>query len=134
VREKNRLSFVSVVLILCFFYCLSYAQVAPSAAGMPQTKTVDVNKDGQADVTCYHDGKCVNKIEADTNYDGKNDVTVEMEKGKFKSAEADTDHDGKADKKFSNTAAFNQWLNKDRPEFKESLGFSDDGTYTMFRF
>jgi len=132
--SKIRLPIVSLALIFCSAYYLSYAQVTPPAASAPQAKTIDVNQDGKPDVTHYYDGKNVTKVEADTNYDGKADVTVEAENGKFKSAQADTDYDGKHDKKFDNAAALNQWLNKDKPEFTDSLGFSDDGTYTMFRF
>lgn len=133
-RKGIKLAAVFLVLMFCCAYCLSYAQVTQDTASALQTKTIDVNKDGKPDVVNYYDGKDLAKIEADTNYDGKPDVTVTTENGKFKSAQADTDYDGTPDKKFNSTAEFTEWLNRDKPEFKEALGFSEDGTYTLFTF
>jgi len=115
--------------ILCAVLILScgiYSVYSEDTACKPtQTKTVDVNKDGKPDVTYYHDGTNITKAEADTNYDGKPDVTVYAEDGKFKSAEADTDYDGKTDKTFSDTAEFNKWLNENRPDYKDHLGWEE---------
>lgn len=122
--KKISTIFVFLLVFFCSGFYLGYSQVT-QALPIVQTKTVDVNKDGKPDVTYYHDGKNVTKVEADTNFDGKPDVTVYAENGKFKSAEADTDYDGKPDKKFTDVNDFNKWVNKDNPKFKESLGWSD---------
>ena len=121
----------TAVIFFCWV-CPAYSQTAPVIASA-QTKTVDVNKDGKADVTYYHDGVNITKAEADTNYDGKPDVTVYVENGKFKSAEVDTDYDGKPDNKFSDTAEFNKWLNENQPDFKDSLGWQE-WKVSMMRF
>lgn len=126
------------VLVLVIFFTAAVFVAKPALAEPPEaqevieqkTATADVNKDGTADVTYYHDGKNVNKAEADTNYDGKPDVTVYAEDGKFKSAEADTDFDGKPDKQFSDAKEFNDWVNQNKSEFKGALGWSD-WTYTV---
>jgi len=124
-----------IVVLTVFLYVnipLVYSQVPVASANM-QTKEVDVDKDGDSDVTYYHDGKNVNRAEADTNEDGRSDITVHAEDGKFKSAEVDTDYDGKTDKTFSDTAAFNRWLNEHNPEYKNYLGWSD-WTYQLHKF
>lgn len=116
-----------ILAVALFSVSTSFAESseAEDAAGEMKTATVDVNNDGTADVTYYHDGKNINKAEADTNYDGKPDVTVYAEDGKFKSAEADTDFDGKPDKQFSDAKQFNDWVNQNKSEFKGALGWSD---------
>ncbi len=108
--------FLSFALPFCLGAC---------AACKAKIETVDVNKDGKADVFYHHDGENIHKIHADTNYDGKNDVTVHIEEGKFKKAEIDTDHDGVVDKRFDNAAQFKQWVNENRPDFNDSLGWDD---------
>lgn len=124
---------VFVAMIFCLGICSVYAQEASSVQAL-ETKTVDINKDGKPDVTYYHDGKNVTKAEADTNYDGKPDVTVYTEDGKFKSAEADTNYDGKTDKEFTDVKKFNEWLNKDNAEFRDSLTWDDWSSAKLFRF
>lgn len=128
----NMFVFCLAILMLCSASKFSFGQ---SVATVPElsTKTLDINKDGKADVTHYHDGKNVTKAEADTNYDGKPDITVYTENGKFKSAEVDTDYDGTPDKKFSSSSEFNKWLNENHPDFNDSLAWSDK-TYTLFKF
>lgn len=127
---KKALVFFMALLSLALACSYCGAQSAPEI----QQKTIDVNKDGTPDVIYHQRDNSVTKIEADTNYDGKSDVTVNLENGKFKSAEADTNYDGKLDKTFDNAADFNAWLNKDKPDFNDSLGFSEDGTFTALRF
>ncbi len=118
------------VMLLWVFFCVniyssySQPQVAPVPL-KPATKSVDVNRDGEPDVIYYSDGKYVSKIEADTNYDGKPDVKVHLKDGKFQSAEVDSNYDGKMDKRFSNVKEFNQWLNEERPDFKDKLNRPD---------
>jgi hypothetical protein len=119
---------VIVFLSVCAWLNIhsGYAQPpAAAATAMPETKSVDVNKDGKPDVTYYRQGKYVSKIEADTNYDGKPDVTVRLKDGKFDSAEADTNYDGKAEKKFTNASDFNKWVNSQKPSFKDKLNRPD---------
>jgi len=126
---------VLIIIFMVFFYLnitMVYSQSKVVPATM-QTKEVDIDRDGDPDVTYYHDGKNISKAEADTNEDGKPDITVYAEDGKFKSAEADTNYDGKPDKTFSNTAEFNKWLNVNNPEYKDSLGWSD-WTYQLHKF
>ncbi|MFZ5800733.1 MAG: hypothetical protein ACOY3D_05085 [Candidatus Omnitrophota bacterium] len=126
--------FLKRVFILAALGFIATPALAETIIGQEQaaqqTVTKDINNDGTVDVTYYHDGKYINKAEADTNYDGKPDVTVYAEEGKFKSAEADTDHDGEPDKQFSDAKAFNDWVNQHKPEFKGALGWSD-WTYTV---
>jgi hypothetical protein len=124
---------MSVLILFCIDISLGCSEVATSATKTIQVHTVDVDKDGDPDVTYYHDGKYISKAEADTNEDGKSDITVYAEGGKFKSAEVDTDYDGKPDQKFSDTAAFNKWLNQNNPQYKDSLGWSD-WTYSPYKF
>ncbi|MBU1869155.1 MAG: hypothetical protein KJ818_01675 [Candidatus Omnitrophica bacterium] len=117
-----------VAVVICVFalFCLKgFAEEISSASRNVKTKTVDVNKDGKADVTYYGDEKNVTKVEADTDYDGKPDVVVNVKDGKFESAEVDSDEDGTPEKKFSDVKDFNEWLNKDNAAFKDSLGWSD---------
>ena len=128
----------TAIILSGIFFCAdiysAYSQVplVPAPAQV-QVKTVDVNRDGKPDVTYYHDGKNVTKVEADTNYDGKPDVTVNVKDGKFESAEADTNYDGKPEKKFSSSKEFNEWVNRERPEFRESLNRPDwDATLLKF--
>jgi len=117
------------ILLLVLFWAgayLCYAQEAPGAIPMPMaTKTVDLNKDGKPDIIYYGEGKNISRVEADTNYDGKPDVTVSLQNGKFVSAEVDTDYNGTVDKKFTDAGSFNQWLNKNHPEFQKDLYFSN---------
>jgi len=98
-----------------------------------QTKSIDVDKDGDADVTYYSDGKNVVKAEADTDNDGKPDVTVYTEDGKFKSAEVDTDKDGKPDKKYNDVNEFNAWMKKNNSEFADYLN-QPDWQASLFKF
>lgn len=123
-----RFVFIFVAVLFCCYP--AYSQGTPEAGAsvnMPvsEIKTADVNADGNADVTYYRDGRYVSKIEADTNYDGRADVVVYTKDGKFDHAEADTDHDGKMDKKFSDVAEFNKWLNSDNPDFQDRLSQPD---------
>lgn len=110
---------------------LSYSQEVklPNAVAAnsftPKIKTLDVNKDMKPDVTYYGDGSFVNKVEADTNYDGRHDVLINVKDGKFDSAEVDFNYDGKPDKKFIDQQAFNEWLNQNRPDFKDALDKAD---------
>jgi hypothetical protein len=115
------------VLIALFVWgvvCLGaypiYAQEVPTATAL-KTSEIDVNKDGHPDITYYSDTSNIVKIEADTNYDGKPDVTVYTENGKLKSAEADTNYDGIVEEKFSDATGFNDWLNKNKSDFKDLL-------------
>jgi len=127
-----------VIILLGIFFCANiysgYSQVpvAPAPA-QTQVKTADVNKDGKPDVTYHHDGKYVSKVEADTNFDGKPDVTVKLKDGKFESAEADTDYNGKPDKKFSSSKEFNEWVNREHPDFKDKLN-RPDWDVTLLKF
>lgn len=129
-------AFIRIIIGAVFLFNaglgMGYAQ-ATSASQILQTKTIDLNNDGNPDVTYYHDGKYVAKAEADTNYDGKPDVTVYTKDGKFESAEADTDYDGTPDKKFSDVAEFNEWLNKNDPDFEKYLN-QPDWEVAMFKF
>ncbi|MFA5157066.1 MAG: hypothetical protein WC532_06740 [Candidatus Omnitrophota bacterium] len=122
-KKTAALILTAIVCSVCF----AYAEMAPAPtpANEPAIKTIDVNKDGAADVTYYGDGKNITRAEADTNYDGKPDVIVHVKDGKFDSAEADTNNDGQMDKKFSDTAAFNQWLNENSPDFNDHLNRPD---------
>ena len=95
------------------------------ASSAPQSKVVDVNKDGKPDVTYHQHEGFATKVDADTNYDGVNDVVVYVVNGKFDSAEADTDYDGKMDKQFNDQSQFKQWVNENRPDFNDSLGWND---------
>ncbi len=105
------------------FFCLG-------ADSAPKVKRVDVNKDGQPDVTYEQVEGFATKVEADTNYDGNPDIVVYVENGKFDSAEVDTDYDGKTDKQFNDAAQFKQWVNENRQGFSDSLGW-DDWSRTM---
>lgn len=109
---------ILVSLSLALFFCLG-------ACPINKPKAVDVNKDGKADVIYHHDGENITKIYADTNYDGTNDVVVHIEDGKFKKAEIDADHDGSIDKKIEDAPQFKQWVNENRPDFNDSLGWDD---------
>ncbi|MBM3244036.1 MAG: hypothetical protein FJZ12_04310 [Candidatus Omnitrophica bacterium] len=90
-----------------------------------KTENVDVNNDGKPDVAYLHDGQNIRKIKADTNYDGKDDVIVHIEDGKFKKAEVDSDHDGSYETKIDNEAQFKKWVNENRPDFNDHLGWDD---------
>jgi hypothetical protein len=109
-----------VFLSLTIFFCLGACVACNS-----KTTAVDVNKDGKSDVIYYHDGENITKIQADTNYDGTHDVVVYIEDGKFKEAHIDTDYDGAVDKKIEDTAQFKQWVNDNRPDFNDHLGWDD---------
>ncbi|MFA6378693.1 MAG: hypothetical protein WCX16_02805 [Candidatus Omnitrophota bacterium] len=119
---------IFAVSIFCLGASVSYAQGAPCGVAAKQSAGADVNKDGVADVTYYSDGQQVTKAQADTNYDGKADITVHVEDGKFKSAEVDADYDGTPDKQFTNADEFKAWINANKPDFQESLGWSDWST------
>ncbi|MBM3250457.1 MAG: hypothetical protein FJZ09_06455 [Candidatus Omnitrophica bacterium] len=129
--KKVMLVIIIGALILCFTGAGLTQETQASKA--LQTKTVDVDNDGDPDVTYYHDGNVIAKAEADTNNDGKPDVTVYTKDGKFESAEVDTDYDGTPDKKFSDVAEFNAWLNKNNPDFEKHLN-QPDWEVAMFRF
>jgi len=121
---KNVLIALFVCGLVCLGVNLAYAQEV-SPAAVFKTSDVDINKDGNPDITYTYDQNNVVKVEADTNYDDKTDVVVYTENGKFKSAEADTNYDGVMDKKFSDAAEFNSWLNKNKPDFQDSLNKKD---------
>ncbi len=104
-----------------------------TAQGGAKVKSVDVNKDGRPDVAYYHNGKHVTRVEADTDYNGKPDVTMEIKDGKFVKAEVDTNNDGKPEKKFTSQKEFNEWVNRERPEFKEQLS-RPDWDVTLMKF
>lgn len=109
----------TVVLIsLALFFCLG-------AAPVNKPKTLDVNQDGKPDVFYHHDGENINRIHADTNYDGTDDVVVHVEDGKFKKAHIDADHDGEYETRIDNEAQFKNWINENRPDFNDSLGWDD---------
>lgn len=114
------------IIILFGVFCLnvSLAQAMGQAVEKP-IKTEDVNKDGKADVSYYGDAKTTGRIEADTNYDGQPDVVVNTKEGKFQSAEIDTDHNGSLDTTVTDASQFKQWINTNRPEFKQTLGRAD---------
>lgn len=96
------------------------AQVSP-ALPLPQTKTVDINKDGKPDITYYQEGEFVGKVEADTNNDGKADITINLKDGKFQNAAVDTDYDGKTDKEFKDDEEFIKWANENKPDYIDQL-------------
>lgn len=125
--------FVFMAAAVLFGVNSGYAQEIMGATGALQTKTIDVDKDGDADIIYYSDGKNVVKAEADTNNDGKPDVTVYTENGKFKSAEADTNYDGTPDKKFTDVTQFNTWMNTTNPEYDEYLN-QPDWQASLFKF
>lgn len=128
----KRMSFCFIAFLAVF--CMTVPPIfAMGQAAQKPAKTVDVNKDGKPDVSYYSDGKNITHIEADTNYNGQPDVVVNAKDGKFESAEIDTDHNGSLDKKFTDAAQFKQWVNENRPDFKESL-CNPEGTVGMFRF
>lgn len=110
--------FNCMLFILAMFFTFG-------ATSAEKTKSVDINKDGKPDVIYHHDGGNINKIQADTNYDGKHDVEVHIKDGKFQEAKIDTDHDGKVDKTITSTVQFKQWVNDNRPDFNDSLGWDD---------
>jgi hypothetical protein len=109
---------IGVLFYFVLFLC-------PGIAIALQTKTVDINKDGKPDVTYQQVEDFATKVEADTNYDGKPDLVVYVENGRFDSAEADTDYDGNTDKQFNDSAQFKNWVNANRPDFNDSLGWDD---------
>ena len=116
------------LFVALFLFCLNLSAVYPQQAVVtapPMVKAVDVNKDGVPDITYHGQGKYVTRAEADTDYDGKTDVVVHVKDGKFESAEVDTDHNGTMDKKFTNSAEFDAWLNKDNPDFRDKLNRAD---------
>jgi len=110
--------FKGILIFLVVFFSLG-------AVLVNRTKGVDVNEDGNPDVIYHHDGENITKISADTNYDGAPDVVVYIEEEKFKSAEVDTDFDGKPDKTINDSAQFKEWVNENRPDFNNSLGWDD---------
>jgi uncharacterized protein YdgA (DUF945 family) len=122
--KKTGVVFIFLFALFCVSTFLCYAQQAPGVVPIT-VKIVDLNKDGKPDITYYGEGKNVSKIEADTNYDGKSDVAVTLKNGKFESAEIDTDYNGSVDKKYTDADTFNQWLNKNHPEFHDDMYFSN---------
>lgn len=122
IEVMNRI-IIGVFICVVTFFCSRIALAS-------QFKTVDVNKDGKPDVTYQQVEGFATKVEADTNYDGKPDVVVYVENGKFDSAEVDTDYDGRADKQFNDSSQFNKWVNENRSDFNDSLGW-DDWSRTM---
>ncbi len=111
-----------IKVISVVFLCILFFSVAVQAS---EIRTIDVNKDGKPDVTYEKREEFATKVSADTNYDGNPDVVVYVENGKFDSAEVDTDYDGKVDKKFTDQAQFKQWVNNNRPDFNDSLGWEE---------
>jgi hypothetical protein len=105
-------------LFLAVFFCLGVGRVY-------NPKTLDVNQDGEADVFYYHDGENVTGIHADTNYDGTHDVKIHIEDGNFKKAEIDVDHDGKHETQINDAAQFKKWVNENRPDFNDHLGWDN---------
>jgi hypothetical protein len=127
---------VLIVLFVCGIVCLAvYPAYSQEASSTPvlETKTLDINKDDNPDITYYRDENNIVKVEADTNYDDKTDVTVYTENGKFKVAEADTNYDGVMDKKFTDAAEFDNWLNENKPDFQDSLN-KKDWSNNKFKF
>ena len=127
---------VLVTVIVAVFCCLNiYLSYAEGVLVPPpgEIQTFDVNYDGKPDVTYHGDGKYVTKVEADTNFDGKPDITIQTKEGKFASAEIDTNYDGKADKKITDVKEFNQWVNKNHPQFNDTLKM-DDGIFYLKRW
>jgi len=123
---KNLFVAIGFILVLGFGVMISAACAQDARTGATaQKKSVDVNKDGVAEVTYYHDGKNVTRTEADTNYDGKLDVVVYSENGKFKSAEADTDYNGTMETKFTDPKVFKEWVNKEKPAVSGPLGLEE---------
>jgi len=120
--KKNILGII--ILLAVFYLSGSLAQAMGQAVEKP-IKTVDVNKDGKPDVSYYGDVKTTARIEADTNYDGQPDVIVNTKEGKFQSAEIDADYDGSFDTTITDANQFKQWINMNRPGFKQTLGKSD---------
>lgn len=112
------MKYLYIAFTVLFFSCAACAQET-AVNPAPNTKTVDVNKDGTPDVTLTGDGKFVSKVEADTDFDGKTDITVNRQGGEFKSAKVDSDHDGKTDKEFKNEKDFLDWVNQNDPAFIE---------------
>ncbi len=112
-------------LISVLFFSFCFICMGACAACKSKTETRDVNKDGKPDVIYYHDGERINTIHADTNYDGAHDITVHIENGKFKEAQIDSDYDGVVDKRFDDAAQFKKWVNENRPDFNDSLGWDD---------
>ena len=111
-------------IIIGVFFCLA-SFFYPGVVLALQSKAIDVNKDGKPDVAYQQVEDFATKVEADTNYNGKPDVVVYVENGKFDSAEVDTDYDGKTDKQFNDPAQFKKWVNENRPDFNNSLGWDD---------
>ena len=117
-----------IIFLTAGLFCLGIypAYCAGHAVGpQPQTKSVDVNKDGKPDVVYYGEGKYVRKVEADTNFDSKPDIVVHTKDGKFDSADVDTDYNGTYDKKFTSQTEFIKWINQKRPDFIGPLGIHD---------
>ena len=120
-----------MIILLSALFCLNihsgYSQVAPASTPSKESavKSYDVNKDGKPVVRYYSDDKYIARVDADTNYDGKPDVIVYTKNGKFESAEVDTNYDGKIEKKFTDAAAFNKWLNENHPDFNDKLNRAD---------
>lgn len=109
-----------LLILVTAVFCLGTC-----ASCNPGPKTIDVNQDGKPDVIYHHDGENIHKIQADTNYDGTHDITVHIEDGKFKEAHIDADHDGTTDKVIKDPVQFKKWVNDNRPDFNEHLGWDD---------
>lgn len=113
-----------IIFLTSLFYVHIFDVYSQTVAPNPkdaQIKSLDMDKDGDAEVVYHSDGKYVSKVEADTNNDGKPDLTVNYKGGKFQSAEVDTNYDGKVDKKFNNNVEFNKWVNDTHPRYADEV-------------
>jgi len=108
------------VIVASAVFMFSLASAEPV-----QTKAVDINNDGKADIIYHKDGEYVGKIEADTNNDGKADITVHLKDGKFEHAAIDTDYDGQTDKEFKDNQEFIKWANENNPDYVDRLNQAD---------
>ncbi len=118
------------------FFCVSINSGYAQCVKVPENtvkKAYDINKDEKVDIKYSSDDKSSGMITADTNFDGKPDMVIHVKDGKFDSAEADTDYDGTMEKKFSDVAQFNQWLNESHPDFNDALSHAD-GTFEIWKF
>ncbi|MFH1889168.1 MAG: hypothetical protein ABH806_03665 [Candidatus Omnitrophota bacterium] len=136
-KEEGLMKGIAVAcVLLLILFCISiypgYSQ-EPYVSMEADAMRFDVNKDGEPDVTYHRGGIYVAKVEADTNYDARPDVIVHLKEGKFESAEVDTDYDGKTDRKYVNMAAFNNWLNENKPDFSDKLNRAD-WQFDMIKF
>ncbi|MEW5758703.1 MAG: hypothetical protein AB1755_04440 [Candidatus Omnitrophota bacterium] len=129
----RKFSVMGIILLSIFIIGIKYGHTQCASVNQAvAVKTVDINKDNKPDIIYYsHDNKYVSKAEADTNFDEKTDITMYLKEGKFDSAEVDTNHDGKIDKKFSDLADFNKWLNENNPNFHNHFNNPDDWQFSI---